>query len=384
MPPPTPFARSSPNDSADGPDVKILFDCRYVVRSGHHDGISKYSARLVEALARRMPVEMLISDPAQLALLPDLPWHLISAETSLREPWIARQLNPLNPDAVFSPLQTMGSAGRRYGLVLTLHDLIYHRHRTPPRNLPWYIRAGWWVYHLTFVPQRRALSRPDEVVTVSETTKALIAEHRLTNRPVTVVLNAADPVDDTPPDRTPPRSRDLVYMGSFMPYKNVETLARAMHDLPGYRLHLLSRVPTAAKTRLGDLAPTGSLVFHDGVTDAEYARLLEGAHALVHASLDEGFGIPLVEAMSVGTPVVVSDIPIFREIGAAAGIYADPRDAVAFAAAVRVLEDPETWRRHSAAAREQAAQFDWDRSAEALYEVLRRVAMKPRPEDAEG
>jgi glycosyltransferase involved in cell wall biosynthesis len=364
--------------------VKILFDCRYVVRSGHHDGISRYSARLVEALSRRMPVEMLISDEAQLALLPDLPWHLISAETSLREPWVARQINPLEPDAVFSPLQTMGSIGRRYGLVLTLHDLIYHRHRTPPRNLPWYIRVGWWLYHLTWIPQRKALNRPDEVVTVSETTKALIAEHRLTQRPVTVVPNAADPLTEHPPARTAGRGRDLVYMGSFMPYKNVDTLVRAMHHLAGYRLHLLSRISAPERARLEGLAPAGSLEFHDGVSDAEYAGLLAGAHALVHASLDEGFGIPLVEAMSVGTPVVVSDIPIFREIGGSAGVYADPRDPVAFAAAVQTLADDANWLNRSSAAREQARLFDWDRSADVLYEVLRRVAKKPRPEDADA
>jgi glycosyltransferase involved in cell wall biosynthesis len=364
--------------------VRILFDCRYVVRSGHHDGISRYSARLVEALSRRMPVEMLISDAAQLERLPDLPWHLISSETSLREPWVARQLNPLKPDAVFSPLQTMGSTGRRYGLVLTLHDLIYHRHRTPPRNLPWYIRAGWWVYHLTFLPQRRALNRPDEVVTVSKATQQLIAEHRLTTRPVTVVYNAADPIAADPPVRRATGARDLVYMGSFMPYKNVGTLARALQELPGYRLHLLSRIPVGARAGLEALAPAGSLVVHDGVTDAEYAAVLENAHALVHASLDEGFGIPLVEAMSVGTPIVVSDIPIFREIGGDAGVYADPRDASAFAAAVRTLDDDATWLARSAAAREQARLFDWDRSADVLYEVLRRVANKPRPEDADG
>ena len=362
--------------------MKILFDCRYV-RVDHHDGISRYSARLVAALAKRMPVEMLISDEAQLRQLPDLPWHLVSSPTSLREPWIARQINDLEPDAVFSPLQTMGSAGRRYGLVLTLHDLIYHRHRTPPRDLPWYIRFGWWAYHLTWVPQRRALSKPDEVVTVSETTQALIAQHRLTDRPVTVVRNAADPLDADPPVRKAPATHDLVYMGSFMPYKNVTTLARAMHDLPDHRLHLLSRVPTAERARLTALAPADSLVFHDGVSDAEYTALLESAYALVHASLDEGFGIPLVEAMSVGTPVVVSDIPIFREIGGEAGVYADPRDPAAFAAAVRSIAAPAEWKRRSAAARAQARLFDWDRSAEVLYEVMRRVASKVRPEDAE-
>jgi glycosyltransferase involved in cell wall biosynthesis len=360
--------------------VRILFDCRYV-RVDHHDGISRYSARLVEALAKRMPVEMLISDEGQLRQLPDLPWHLLPSPTSLGEPWVARHINPLHPDAVFSPLQTMGSAGRRYGLVLTLHDLIYHRHRTPPRDLPWYIRFGWWAYHLTWVPQRRALSRPDEVVTVSETTKALIAEHRLTERPVTVVRNAPDALDADPPARRAPATRDLVYMGSFMPYKNVATLVRALHELPGYRLHLLSRVPAAERTRLEAAAPAGAVEFHDGVSDAEYVELLEGATALVHASYDEGFGIPLVEAMSVGTPIVVSDIPIFREIGGEAGLYADPSDPSAFAGTVRRLEDAREWEARSAQSREQARLFDWDRSAEVLYEVLRRVASKARPED---
>ncbi|MEO5533570.1 MAG: glycosyltransferase family 1 protein [Pseudolysinimonas sp.] len=363
--------------------MKVLFDCRYVVRTGHHDGISRYSARLVEALGRRMPVEMLISDERQLEKLPDLAWHLITSETSLREPWIARQLNPLEPDVVFSPLQTIGSSGRRYGLVITLHDLIYHRHRTPPKNLPWYIRAGWWAYHLTFIPQRRVLNQPDEVVTVSETTKALIAEHRLTRRPVTVVYNAGDPLEANPPQRTPPKTRRLVYIGSFMPYKNVETLARAMHELPGYRLHLLSRVTPADRIRLAALAPADVLEFHNGVSDDEYAELLEGAHALVTASRDEGFGIPLVEAMGVGTPIVVSDIPIFHEIGGAAGLYAAPMDPAAFAASIRSLEDPKVWSSRSAAAREQSLAFTWERSADVLYEVLRRVASKPRPEDAD-
>ncbi|MFM2354078.1 MAG: hypothetical protein RLZZ608_1484, partial [Actinomycetota bacterium] len=111
----------------------------------------------------------------------------------------------------------------------------------------------------------------------------------------------------------------------------------------------------------------------DGVSDDEYAALLDSATALVTASRDEGFGIPLVEAMGRGTPVVVSDIPIFREIGGDTALYA-AADAEAFAARITELLAEGEWERRSAAAPAEAARFDWSRSAAVLLELLREQA----------
>ncbi|MET1045016.1 MAG: glycosyltransferase family 1 protein [Microbacteriaceae bacterium] len=350
--------------------MKLVVDCRYT-RIGRHDGISRYTAGIVTALAKRHPLTMLISDKRQLTMLPDLPWHLISAPTSAREPLVALQVNALNPDIVFTPMQTMGTFGRRYKLVSTLHDLIYFAHPTPPRNLPWAIRVLWRLYHLAWWPERMLLNRADAVATVSQTTRDLMLKHRLTKREIAVVHNAADP--RPPVHRTQPATRDLVYMGSFMPYKNVETLARALHQLPGYRLHLMSRPTDADQDRLTTLAPEGSLVFHNGASDDAYDALLAEAFALVTASRDEGFGIPLVEAMAHGTPIAVSDIPIFTEIGGEAAVYFPSDDVNAAAAAIRSLEDPEEWQRRSRLAGAQAATFDWDLSADVLLDLLERV-----------
>ena len=79
------------------------------------------------------------------------------------------------------------------------------------------------------------------------------------------------------------------------------------------------------------------MVFHNGVTDAEYEALLARTTALVSLSKAEGYGLPLVEAMALGTPVVASDIPIFREVGGDAVSYVHPDSPAEFAAAVRKL-----------------------------------------------
>ncbi len=355
--------------------MRVLVDCRYT-SVPVHNGISRYTAGLVAALAQLHPVEMLISDRRQLALLPGLPWHLISAPTSLREPLVARQVRKLgggrgNDTVVFSPMQTMGTWGRDYRLVLTLHDLIYYRHPTPPPEFAAPIRALWRLYHLAWWPQRLLLDRADAVATVSETTAALIARHRLTKRPVTVVPNAPDPAPDT---ARLPRTTALVYMGSFMPYKNVDVLARAMAGLPGHELHLMSRVSPGERERLTALARGGRLVFHDGADDATYRDVLRGATALVSASRDEGFGIPLVEAMGVGTPVVVSDIPVFREVGGDATAYVDPDDVGGFVRAVRALDDETLWKERSEAARDRAARYSWESSARILLALLERLS----------
>lgn len=350
--------------------LRVGIDCRYV-RIGRHDGISRFTAGVVAHLPDRHDYTLLVHDERQLESLPEgMPWALLPAPTEPGEPFVARKVNRLGLDAVFSPMQTMGSRGRDYALVLTLHDLIYYRNRTPPREFSWPLRLGWRAFHLSWVPQRVLLNGADGVVTVSETTAGLIAEHRLTKCPVTVAYNAADPAARRPSDGG--RTKTLVYMGSFMPYKNVETLAAALPLLGAdWVLHCMSRVSDADRARLSGLAPSGSIVFHDGATDDEYLSVLRSATALATASYDEGFGIPLVEAMGIGTPVVVSDVPIFREIGGEAAEYFDPSSPSAVAAAVRRLEA--RWDVASEASVVQAARFRWDDSAEQVVRAVERA-----------
>ena len=351
--------------------MKLFFDCR-AVRWGTHDGISRYSANLVRELAELTPVTMIINDERQLAMLPDLPWIKAPAMTSPKDSLMSRYLNPHHPDVVFSPMQTMGSLGRDYKLVLTVHDLIYYTHRTPPRNQPQAVRVLWRLYHLVWWPQRLLLNRADAVAAVSRTTMDLITRKHLTTKPLILAPNASS-LEAPPAPEPRVREKSLVYMGSFMPYKNVETLVSAMDDLPDYTLHLMSPMSADTRERFAALNRTGNIVVHDGATDAEYVELLQSSTALVSASLDEGFGIPLVEAMALGVPVVVSDITIFHEIAGEAGTFFTPTDAAAFVTAVRGLEAPGAWDALSTASVDQAATWSWKNSAAQLWAGLQAV-----------
>lgn len=404
--------------------MRLLFDARYI-RTDFHDGISRYSAELAaavfaEAPGRGVEVAFLISDDAQRAFLPDgARVRRIHRPTALREPLTALLLNRYRPDVVFSPMQTIGSAGRRFRLVLTLHDTIYYRHRTPPRDLPWYVRLGWRLFHLSYVPQRLTLNAADAVATVSETSAAEFARVRLTRRPVIVVPNAPQRLDVLL-DGTEVVSgaRNLVYMGSFMPYKNVETLVSAMRLLPGRTLHLLSRVSPQRRAELAALAGEGMvvrdgasdrrgdavvvrdgapapdpvqgddpaagaaadgspvIVFHGGVTDAEYAALLADRAVLVTTSLDEGYGLPVAEALALGVPAVVTDMPIFREVAGEGALYADPHSPESVADAVRALDDDDRRAAVIAAGAEQVERFSWSRSAGILLDAVAALAAR--------
>lgn len=354
-------------------DMKLFFDARYI-RTDFHDGISRYSAELGSAIAKLTPVTFLICDKAQLKILPkNAHYILIHPPTSAQEPFTSLILNRYHPEVVFSPMQTMGSLGRNFRLILTLHDMIFYRHRTPPHQLNAFIRAGWRLYHTSYIPQRMTLNSADAVATVSDTSKRDILKAKLTRQPVVVIHNAPQNLQKLTPN--PVRynkegPRNLIYMGSFMPYKNVETLIASMQWLPNYTLHLLSRISLKRKSELLVRAPKNAhIIFHGGVTDEQYATLLSNNAILVTASRDEGYGLPVAEALSLGVPAVISDLPIFHEVAGEGALYAAPNNPQDFAEKVMRLDDAKLRKTVIKKGQEHVAQFSWSKSARTLLEL---------------
>jgi glycosyltransferase involved in cell wall biosynthesis len=351
----------------------LYFDARYI-RVDHHDGISRFSAGLCDAISQRIDTVAIICDERQLKSLPaSIKFVKLTDPTSLLgEALLGHRLNQLGAKLVFSPMQTIGRLNRKFKLLVTLHDLIYYAHPSAPASFSPLIRLGWRLFHSIYWPQRILLNAADAVVTVSQTTKNLIAKHRLTKRDVHVVFNAAAHNDEQHQvaHSRPTASQKLVYMGSFMDYKNVETLILGMNSLPEYELHLLSKITDDRRNELEQLSLNDNIVFHNGVTDTEYLAHLDDAVALVSASLDEGFGIPVIEAMGRGCPAVISDIEIFREIGGQAARFFEPTSPEQFASAVLSLESKQAWRKTSQQSLEHAKKFNWEASADELIVAI--------------
>lgn len=178
----------------------------------------------------------------------------------------------------------------------------------------------------------------------------------------------------------------LLYVGAISPHKNLATLLRAVAALPadaGWHLALVGeyRIDSAlgcyeeiAALRSA-LALTARVTLTGFVPDDDLAVLYQAATMLVLPSLDEGFGLPVVEAMAGGLPVVVSARGSLPELVGDAGLTFDPADRSALTRAIaRMLADAELRRDLGARGSARAAAFSWKQSARQMMTVLEETA----------
>lgn len=346
--------------------MRFFFDARFI-KTTNHDGISRYSAELAKAVAKLIPVTFIICDDNQKKFLPpDSKFISLHQPISIKEPFSSLILNKYSPDVVFSPMQTFGSWGKKFKLILTVHDLIYYRHNTTPNNLPKIVKLGWLVFHKSFVFEKFLLSGADIVATVSKTTQKDIKKHKLTQKPIFIISNAPIFVDKKQ-FKNWQKPTNLIYMGSFLSYKNVETLIKSMSMLSDCRLHLLSKINPKTKNNLLNLQPENSnIIFYNGVSDKKYKELLNDKAILVSASLDEGYGLPVVEALSQGIPAVLSDIPSFKEVAGEGALYFKPTSTIQFVSAVKKMQNKNTYESCRKNGQKHISRYSWDKSAQSL------------------
>jgi glycosyltransferase involved in cell wall biosynthesis len=277
--------------------------------------------------------------------------------------------------------------------VVTCHDLDTFRSVLDPHAEP----RGWVFRAMT----RRILSglqRAAMVICDSNATRDGILAHGLVpSERLDVVYLGVDPImspqgdpvaDDyirsllAPPDAA---GADLLHVGSTIPRKRIDILLRTFAAvrgrIPATRLIRVGGAFTASQTALArDLRIDPSAIIVLPYLDrAQLAAVYRRAALVLQPSDAEGFGLPVVEAMACGTPVVASDLAVLREVGGVAATYCPVGDVGAWSGTVCAMlgerSDAVTaWAARRRAALDQSARFSWSRFAERMVDVYRAVA----------
>jgi glycosyltransferase involved in cell wall biosynthesis len=277
---------------------------------------------------------------------------------------------------VTSPL--MGATVRRVApCVVTVHDVI-------PARLPG--NAGWL---RTLVRRRHLRAVPAAQGLIFDSAHARQEFLSFYEYPVerTAVVPLAAGDGFVPGDRAaarealglPAAGPILLHVGAEEPRKNIGTLLEAVRLLRArYPDVLLLRVgPMRSRTRrrVARLGLGEHVRYRGGVSEADLVRHYQAADAFVFPSVYEGFGLPVLEALACGCPVVAGDATSVPEITGAAALLVDPRDADAFARAIgRVLEDSSLAGALRAGGPVRAAAFSWERVARETLAAYRRAS----------
>jgi glycosyltransferase involved in cell wall biosynthesis len=311
---------------------------------------------------------------------------------AMRRMTARQQLDLIYFPAVYSYYPVAG----RTPCLVTFHDTIAES--LPEKTFP--TRRGRFFWNLK---SRLALRRATGIVTVSQASARALAEYfQIPPARIGVITEGpAEPYRRHTESGGPqvlrkhelePGQRFFLYVGGISPHKNLDTLFRAfaqllkteayndvrlvvVGDYGGDVFHTCYR---PLRDLTGELHIGERVRFAGYVPDEDLVHLLRAAQALVFPSLLEGFGLPAVEAMACGCPVLASNRGALPEIVEDAGLLFDPRDVGALCAAMRrVLDDGGLRSQLGERGRQRSERFTWQRSAELLRTLFERFGRAP-------
>jgi glycosyltransferase involved in cell wall biosynthesis len=295
----------------------------------------------------------------------NIKWHTIAEQIEL--PLL---LNKEKLDLVHFPYFSVPVSYRR-PYVVTIHDLIINHFSTGEAStLAYPLYVGKRVSYKFIIKQ--AAKRARRIIVPSSATKEEIVDHlRISAKKINIIPEASDKnlKIQTLSPKTQKLGKYFLYVGNAYPHKNLNSLIYAFNKitkeyrdlklvLVGYKDFFYQRLE---KENLSD-----KVIFYGKANDRELANLYSNAVALVMPSLMEGFGLPVLEAMSLKCLVVCSDIPSFKEIASNSAIYFRPEDANDIKETMKsVYINNEKYKKEKLeAAFKRAQKYSWKKAAE--------------------
>lgn len=373
--------------------MKIVIDARFYGPVGK--GLGRYVQRLIEHL------ELIDSEHDFVILLGKQNWeeytpHKSNFSKVLADfPWygfeeqfqMVKLLWKLKPDLVHFPHFNVPFFYRGK-FVVTIHDLILLKYPTRRASRLGFIR--YWFKHMAYrIIIRHAVKASQHVLTVSEYTKnTLIDEFHIPKHKVSVIYQAGDGGVESGQQALPTtetnfetiQSKYILYIGNAYPHKNLEMLIQAYALLPEtlrseYRLVLVgkndyfySRLKQYTHENFPSLKE--HIIFWGFAPQASIADLYRNASVYVMPSLYEGFGLPPLEAMYYGTPVVSSNATCLPEVLGDAALYFDPEKSEEMTKALHTsLTDEDIRKDLIARGHEQIKKYNWKDFAKKTYDI---------------
>lgn len=333
------------------PRYRVGIDCRLAGRK--HAGIGRYIEQLVRELLKQKSAlqyvlffdnveqahEVLtgVENPSSEIVITHTARHYsIAEQLRLPQHFRAHHLDLLHVPHFNIPLLYSGKT------VVTIHDLLWHEYRgAHVTTLPAW--KYWPKYLMYRQVVRAAVQKAQRIFVPTQTVAGQVKKYYPTQQEkIFVTSEGVEERFFAPlpaPDFSP--KRQLVYLGSLYPHKNVRVVVDALANLPGYTLLLVSARSIFQEQMMQyikEKALTERVKFLGYLSDSEVITLLQESTALVQPSLSEGFGLTGLEAMAAGVPVIASEIAVFQEVCREHATYFQPNSPESFVTAVRVVE----------------------------------------------
>jgi len=290
----------------------------------------------------------------------------------------------LRTDIFFSPFGQLPFLWRGKS-VITIHDVLIYDHPE------WFPEEMVDSFSTRFIVPS-SISKASSIICVSKWTEQRLREHFPEARNKTVVIPEGVELGshkEVEHEGRFPFDRDYVLMlGTIEPRKNLQNAFAAFEHFfethpeqqQSVRLIVAGKFGWRSKEIIQSVQSQDSIHFLGPVTEEEKWYLLSRATCLLFPSLEEGFGLPILEAMSVGTPVITTRRGALEEVGGDVVIYCDPDDtdemSLAIAQCVLVPEGIQALREEGY---RRAVQFSWSRAASATLELFHSITQNPTP-----
>lgn len=346
--------------------MRVLVNGRFLTQQPA--GVHRYAFEICRALVEQ-GVDILVLAPRGPLYQKNLPFPVERVGRSSSHLWEQIEL-PLYVRRHYRGALLVNFAGLSpiiyKNCVTTIHDLSFLE------NPQWFSRGyRWWYRLMTPLSARRAR----RIITVSEFSKGEIIKHLgIASEKILVAYNAV--ADDMPVGQSPDVENYVLAVSSIDPRKNLSRLLEAFKLMERSDVQL---VVVGARNKVfaevDGLESTDSRIHFVGYLDSEaLAACYANARLFVYPSLYEGFGIPVLEAMHFGCPVLLSDIPPFHEVAGDSALYCNPLDVQSIARQMeRMLDDDSLCNRFVEQGRERCKRFSWSSSAAKIYEMLRTL-----------